>query len=298
MSAFRITAFYHFQALTEQQVQDLRKTLFDFGMEHNMRGLVLLATEGINGTVCGTPDVIEQWKQLLRSYFPEINWKDSEASELVFPRWFVKIRAQIVGMREGNAMPGREHSHISPEEWNKMMEEEDVVVIDARNVYETKIGMFDGAVDPKIRSFDEFATYVATCNIPKDKKVLMYCTGGIRCERAIYEMEKQGYSHVYQLKGGILEYLKQCPNQKYKGECFVFDHRIAVDQELQPSKKYDACPHCGDPGELTVHCKECDSACRICDVCSKEEEKNTCSKNCRYWLTHPERAPKKSLARK
>lgn len=281
-SPIHITAFYNFTPLEEGEVRTLQTALSSFGKERGMRGLVLLSTEGINGTVCGAPDVITEWKKIVTHHFPEINWKDSEADTLVYPRWFVKIRKQIVGMREGNDMPGPLHKHIEPAEWNRMMNEEDVVIIDTRNDYETKIGMFEGAIDPKIQSFDQFADYVRTADIPKDKKVLMYCTGGIRCERAIYEMEKQGYQHVYQLKGGILEYLKQCPNEKFDGECFVFDHRIAVDQELMPSKKYSACPHCGDPAQIIITCNRCSARARVCDSCSTRVERTTCSKDCRY----------------
>lgn len=247
-----------------------------------MRGLVLLATEGINGTVCGAPEVIDEWKTLVMHTFPEIAWKDSEADDLVFPRWFVKIRRRIVGLNEKELKPDGAHKHLSPAEWNRMMDEEDVVVIDARNEYETKIGMFEGAVDPKLQSFDEFSDFAKQTNIPRSKKVLMYCTGGIRCERAIYEMEKAGFPHVYQLSGGILEYLKQCPNEKFKGECFVFDHRIAVDQKLEPSKKYVACPHCGDPGDREIVCGLCEKPAHICGRCETHEDRRTCSKNCRY----------------
>jgi len=249
-----------------------------------MRGLVLVATEGINGTVCGTPDVITKWKAIVSKDFPGIDWKDSGAESLVFPRWFVKIRTRIVGLDAKELKPSTDHNHLSPEEWNRVMEEEDTVILDARNFYETKIGMFEGAVDPKIRTFDEFRDFAKTTDLPKTKKVLMYCTGGIRCERAILEMEKQGFQHVYQLQGGILAYLKQFPNVKFKGECFVFDRRVAVDQNLHPSEHFSTCPHCGNPGDIDLSCLNCKSDAVVCDDCHKEEVKRTCTKNCRYRL--------------
>ena len=141
--------------------------------------------------------------------------------------------------------------------------------------------MFKGAVDPNLKQFDEFPEYVNNCNIPKDKKVMMYCTGGIRCEKACLEMKRQGYQHVYQLKGGILQYIKECPNQKYQGECFVFDHRTAVNQDLAPSEQYRLCPHTGDPGDVTITCRNCGKEGVVHKACVGKEEYETCCKDCR-----------------
>ncbi|PIR51803.1 hypothetical protein COU77_03725, partial [Candidatus Peregrinibacteria bacterium CG10_big_fil_rev_8_21_14_0_10_49_16] len=252
MSPIAVTAVYKFLPLRKEELPVLQKELTAFGKEHGMRGLTLLAEEGVNATVCGKPEVIEEWKTLLTKHFGEMVCKDSEAEELVFPRWFVKIRTEIVGLKKSEIRPDGRYQHLTPEEWDKMMEEEDIVVLDARNIYETDIGMFEGAVDPRLREFSDFPEYVKTCGISKDKKVLMYCTGGIRCEKALIEMEQQGYEHVYQLEGGILAYLKKFPHRKFKGECFIFDHRTALDQELKQSSRYRTCPHCGDPGDIEI----------------------------------------------
>lgn len=278
----RITAFYKFVEISEKSLPVLQEELRQFGEEHGMRGLTLLAGEGLNGTVCATPEVIEQWKALLTKHFGEIIFKDSEASELVFPRWFVKIRNEIVSLRQDDVHPNGPHNHLSPEDWDKALAEEDIVVIDTRNIYETEIGMFEGALDPNLQTFQEFPEYVKSCNIPKDKKVLMYCTGGIRCEKAALEMEKQGYKNVYQLEGGILAYLKKFPGKKFKGECFVFDHRVSVDQELKPSERYKTCPHCGNPGDREISCKRCSKTQCVCQHCLKQEARETCSKNCAH----------------
>ncbi len=109
----------------------------------------------------------------------------------------------------------------------------------------------------------------------------MCCTGGIRCEKAIIEMEKHGYTDVYQLKGGILSYMREFPEGKFKGECFVFDHRVAVGKNLEPSRRYALCPHCGDPGDQPLGCMRCGKECKVCMMCIKEEAKKTCSKDCR-----------------
>ncbi len=278
----KITAFYTFKGLTEEQCRTLRNELLAFGEEHDMRGLVLIATEGINGTVCGRDEVIAEWKEKVGAQFGTIRWNDSEAGDYVFPRWFVKIRPEIVAIKQDDIRPGDLHNHISPAEWNAMVEQEDVAIIDARNTYETAIGMFEGAIDPKTDCFQEFVDFASSCTLPKDKKILMYCTGGIRCEKAVIAMEKQGYKNVYQLKGGILNYLKESPNKHFKGECFVFDHRVAVNQNLEPSKQYALCPHCGDPGDLSITCVQCGKAGVICNGCSQKDYQRTCSKLCKH----------------
>jgi UPF0176 protein len=278
---FSVTAFYKFLPIAAASLESLQQQLTVFGKVHRMGGLVLLAKEGINGTVCGSVESIDQWKKLLTESVGGLEYKDSEASTMVFRRWSVKLRPEIVALRQEGISPGGEHKHLTPEEWNKMLESDDVVVLDTRNTYETEIGMFEGAVDPQLTSFQEFPDYVKRAGIPKDKKVLMYCTGGIRCEKALLAMEKQGYEHVYQLKGGILAYIKKFPRGKFDGECFVFDHRVAVDQELQPSSRYSLCPHCGDPGDCHVTCLRCQKASVICTKCNATEACRTCSKRCR-----------------
>lgn len=278
-----IAAFYKFAPVTAADLQPRQTALKQFGLENDLRGLVLLAEEGINGTVCGRPEAVAQWKKLLISFFGEMNFNDSQADGYVFPRWFVKIREEIVTLNEdvdANQFGG----HLSPEEWDAMLESEDVVVLDARNVYETAIGTFDGAIDPGLRHFHEFPEYAAKAELPKDKPILMYCTGGIRCEKASVELKKQGYSNVFQLKGGILSYLKKFPNKRFKGECFVFDHRVSVDQELKPSQQYGLCPHCGDPGDQQIVCEQCETQTLVCTECLAQENMQTCSKRCRNEL--------------
>jgi UPF0176 protein len=284
MSSISITAFYHFATLSKDALSEIQSLLLTFGKENGMRGLVLLAPEGINGTVCADPEVIASWKDLVNQCMNTgVTFKDSSADELVFPRFFVKIKEEIVGLHQEDIAPQGEHQHITPEEWNTMTEEEDAVVLDTRNDYEVAVGKFEGAIDPKLKSFHEFPEYVKNCGIPKEKKVLMYCTGGIRCEKALLEMEKQGYKHVYQLKGGILQYLQECPEQKFEGECFVFDNRITVDQHLQPSKQYGRCPHCGDPAEEVITCDHCQLSRKICAQCETKGIR-ACSKDCRHKL--------------
>lgn len=283
MSRLIVTAFYKFLPLTTAQVADFQSTWKTFGRTRDMGGLVLVAPEGINGTICGTADDIAAFKTDVVSRVGDVIFKDSASDTQVFRRWSVKRKAEIVGLHQPDVRPAGPHKHVPPAEWNRLLAEEDVVVIDTRNDYEVAIGKFTGAIDPQLKTFGEFPAFVKQCGIPKDKKVLMYCTGGIRCEKALLEMEKQGYEHVYQLEGGILAYLAQCPNQAFQGECFVFDHRVAVDQALEPSKRYGLCRHCGDPADAPVTCAQCQEPARLCSPCAAQPQP-TCSKNCAYHL--------------
>jgi UPF0176 protein len=163
-----------------------------------------------------------------------------------------------------------------------MLQRDDIVVVDARNSYEYNIGKFKNAVDCGTYRFSEFEAFAEQANLPKDKPVLMYCTGGIRCEKASLAMQEKGFNEVYQLDGGILAYLEQFPNGLFEGECFVFDKRTAVDQQLQPTNVYDTCPHCGMPGSESVLCKACNSEQKICSDCSKLAHCHTCSKHCAH----------------
>lgn len=259
----------------------MQTELKQLGTDHQMHGLVLVAPEGINGTVSGSNEAIAQWKEHLTERFGKIDFKDSSADHQVFRRFFVKIKPEIVCIKDEKIRPQGSRKHLSPEEFHRVLQEEDVVVLDTRNDYEVAIGKFDGAIDPHIKRFHEFPAYVAQSGIPKDKKVLMYCTGGIRCEKALIAMEQQGYGHVYQLEGGILAYLQKFPEGKFRGECFVFDHRVAVDQHLQPSSVYQLCPHCGDPGDVRITCM-CGKMQKICKNCQRDRVPHTCSKRCAH----------------
>jgi len=275
-----ITACYAFVMIDATDLEDLRNELMAFGKQRNMQGLVLIAPEGINAMVAGSVDAIAEWKNLLCAKFGKIKFKDSQSDRGVFRRWSVKIKPEIVAIKDEDIQPRGNHKHLSPQAWQDMLEREDVVLVDARNAYEVAIGKFKNAVDPGINMFHEFPAFVKQGTLPKDKKVLLYCTGGIRCEKAIIAMEKEGYDNVYQLEGGILAYLEQFPDSHYEGECFVFDHRAAVDQHLRPSQIYALCPHCGDPGDLLIHCS-CGKEQKICASCSRESSRQTCSKRCR-----------------
>lgn len=294
-SPIQIAAFYHFQSVPVERVERLAERIEELGVSHGLKGLVIFAQEGINGTVSGRtrPNVdafLRDVSDLLD--FPELPRKWSEAPEFPFRRFKVRVREEIatLGKPEVQPLAPRSATHLPPEEWHRLMQEEDVVVLDTRNWYETRIGKFEGALEPQLNEFHEFSDYLQSAEIPKDKKVLIYCTGGIRCEKAIVEMNNQGFEKVFQLDGGILAYLEKFPNGKFEGECFVFDHRVAVDQELKPSQIYQLCPHCGQPADQPINCLRCDTEALVCVQCILEPNMKTCSKNCAY---HYSVAPQK-----
>lgn len=275
-----ITAFYKFFPVADPSA--LHAELSALGAALGIRGLVLLAKEGINGTVAGEAHAIAQWKERIESLAPGISFKESASPFQPFRRFHVKVREEIVHLGDPDVVPGEETGYVSPEEWHALLEREDIVVLDTRNIYETAIGMFEGAVDPQLDQFSEFPEYAARCGIPKHATVLLYCTGGIRCEKAAVAMRREGYQHVRQLRGGILAYLKEFPEGHFRGECFVFDHRAAVDSRLRPSARYRLCPHCGDPGDQRISCAHCSQPAVICETCGKESARRTCSKDCAH----------------
>lgn len=292
-SPYAIAAFYHFQSVPAERVDALAEELENLGEEMGLRGLIIFATEGINGTISGVnQEAVNAYLKKISAIlgFPELPPKWSEAPSWPFRRFRVRTREEIVtlGKPEVQPLPPKSPTHVPPEEWDRMMREEDVVVIDTRNWYETKLGKFKGALDPNIEEFSEFSAYLDKVEIPKDKKVLIYCTGGIRCEKAIVEMHNHGFESVFQLEGGILNYLEKMPNRQFEGECFVFDHRVAVDQELKPSQVFKLCPHCGQPAKDKLSCLRCDTETYVCEKCLEHEHMKTCSKNCAY---HYQRAP-------
>jgi UPF0176 protein len=289
-----ITAFYHFTSIHD--LTRVEQDLHQKAKELDLRGLLILGPEGVNSTCSATRrENLEAYKIWLCDYFgaPRIAFKDSACERAPFRRYKIKIRDEIVTTGiPGVLPPPGKNNHLSPEEWNRVMKEEpDAILIDTRNWYEYQIGTFKGALNPNIEKFTEFPEYIEKQGISKDRKMLIFCTGGIRCEKGILELQRQGYDNVHQLEGGILNYLAQYPNEQFEGECFVFDHRVAVDQLLEPSRRYGLCPHCGQPSETVVNCIRCDHSGKICGDCLKlPVRRETCSKNCAHqWELHPGR---------
>lgn len=289
-----VTSFYRFFPIASSELAVKRLALESQAARLELTGLIILAEEGCNGTVAGSADTIEIFKRSLDAHFGAGDWrfKDSRCARAPFPRFRVKVRPEIVTTRseisiEQVRQNESKHSHLTPAEWQAVLEsDEDFVLLDTRNRYETQLGVFEGCIDPQINNFKDFGAFVERCEIPKDKKVLMYCTGGIRCEKASVEMEKQGYSQVFQLEGGILRYLEEFPHRKFQGECFVFDGRVAVDQNLQPTSNWRLCPHCGQPGNRPISCGFCGDEAWVCEGCEQLEVGPSCSHDCEWKLSH------------
>jgi UPF0176 protein len=280
----RVSTFYLFKRLEDNFIKQLKDRLEALAeVEPSLCGLILLGSEGINSTIAGSEQAVKKLKQLISLELEDSIWfKDSKCEFLPFSRFKVKIKPEIVTLGRPDLVPDKKvNHHLSPEEWDQALADEDVVCIDTRNTYETDIGIFKGALDFRIDDFQEFTAKMQESGIDKDKKILIYCTGGIRCEKAILELQELGYNNVFQLNGGIINYLAEKPNSNWQGECFVFDHRVALDQNLQPSKQFYLCPHCGQPGTQAIECRQCGTEQVVCDTCLEAApEKETCSKNC------------------
>lgn len=245
-----VAALYKFVKL--QDCAAMRTTLLERCDELGINGTLLLATEGINGTIAGSRSSIDQILEYLRRdpRLADLEHKESAAEKPPFFRMKVKLKKEIVTMGVPGIDPTEQvGQYVKPEDWNALISDPDVLLIDTRNDYEVKVGTFKGALDPHITTFREFPEYVRNNIDPENKpRIAMFCTGGIRCEKASAYMLEQGFAEVYHLQGGILKYLENVPEAEslWQGECFVFDQRVAVAQGLAPGH-YELCYACSRP---------------------------------------------------
>jgi UPF0176 protein len=245
-----VAALYKFVALPDYR--ELREPLLDACLNAGVKGTLLLATEGINGTIAGSRLAIDEVLAYLKSdaRFNDIDHKESLDSELPFYRMKVKLKKEIVTMgREGIDPKILVGHYVEPQDWNALISDPEVTVIDTRNHYECDIGSFEGAINPQTTTFKEMPAFVDEQLDPAEhKKVAMFCTGGIRCEKSTAYLLEQGFDEVYHLKGGVLKYLEEVPKEQslWRGECFVFDNRVAVDHDLNVGS-YDQCHGCRHP---------------------------------------------------
>jgi len=245
-----VVALYKFVAL--EKPERLRGPLLDLMQAHGIRGTLLLAIEGINGTVAGSRAAINALLAWLKNdpRFSGLEHKESVTDEMPFYRSKVKLKKEIVTMGVADIDPIRNTgNYVSPQDWNTLIEDPEVTLIDTRNDYEVQIGTFDNAINPETSNFREFPEFVKSSLDPeKHKKIAMFCTGGIRCEKSTAYLKQQGFADVYQLRGGILKYLEEVPEKDshWHGECFVFDERVTVDHSLNRGH-YDQCHACRMP---------------------------------------------------
>jgi UPF0176 protein len=245
-----IAAFYKFVGLDDYQ--NRRQPLLNLCQQYKIKGTILLAAEGINGTIAGTRSSIDTILDYLRAdpCFTDLEHKESTATKSPFDRLKVRLKQEIVTFGIPTVNPSNlVGTYVKPQDWNELITNPDVLVIDTRNQYEVEIGSFVGSIDPHTDSFTEFPAYVAAHLDPQQhKQIAMFCTGGIRCEKATSYLLSQGFENVYHLQGGILKYLEEIPaaESQWEGECFVFDDRVAITHGLAPGT-HQLCWGCGNP---------------------------------------------------
>lgn len=245
-----IVALYKFVTLDDYQ--ELRETLLEMLKSNEILGTLILASEGINGTVGGSRDAIDLLLKFLTDdpRFEDLVWKESYFDDPPFRKTKVKAKAEIVTMGIDGVDPNAEvGTYVEPKDWNEIISDPEMLVIDCRNDYEFEVGSFENAVNPNTEAFRDFPTYVEENLDPTvHKKVAMFCTGGIRCEKSTSFLKQRGFENVYHLKGGILKYLEEieAENSMWNGECYVFDRRVTVVDGVLPGS-YAMCFQCGYP---------------------------------------------------
>jgi UPF0176 protein len=252
----QVAAFYRFVPLASEELPLWRTRILELGRATGLLGTILLATEGINGTVAGSDASVAALLELLRAdpRLADLEVKRSEATGAVFHRFKVRLKAEIVTMAEPSAQPARGTGvPVPPEHWNALLDDPGTLAIDTRNHYEVALGSFAGAIDPGTEHFRDFPAWVEQHLRPlvaqrRPQRLALFCTGGIRCEKATAHLLNQGFEQVLQLQGGILNYLEQVTEaeSRWRGECYVFDQRVALDHRLQPGT-YHVCHACGLP---------------------------------------------------
>ena len=280
-SDLTVAALYHFTNLNN--LQDKQSDLEIICKNNSILGTLLLATEGINGTIAGSTqgiqivvDHIKNWEEI-----SDLELKYSFSSHQNFNRLKIKIKDEIVTMGKGDINVKEESgTYVDPKDWNNLISQEDVIVIDARNEYEVSMGQFSGAIDPKTDTFRQFPNWADQLSQDSDtpKKVAMYCTGGIRCEKASSYMKTLGFDEVFHLKGGILKYLEVIPEEEslWSGECFVFDDRVSLVHGLEEGE-YSLCYGCQDPvspKDRNSDLYEAGVSCPSCYNTLSEQKKN------------------------
>ncbi|AIL64900.1 putative rhodanese-related sulfurtransferase [Rickettsiales bacterium Ac37b] len=270
MSDMVVSSFYKFTNL--DSYQEWKWPLLEFCRANELKGTILLALEGINASISGTRKNVTHLYDYLQNNIGVNVYnsflKENYVKDHPFLRMKVKLKQEIVRMKAGELNMKENGQYIEPKDWDEFISRKDVITIDTRNNYEVALGIFEGAINPKTRTFTELPIWIEN-NIAgaKDAKIAMYCTGGIRCEKSTAYLKERGFQEVYHLKGGILQYFQDTKNVsgKWQGDCFVFDDRVAVDAELNPIHSM-LCKVCQKilttddlkhTGESIEHCAKC-----------------------------------------
>jgi UPF0176 protein len=253
-SEYQIITFYEFKRLENlPEIKCALKTAMD---ELTVRGTIIIAEEGFNATVSGLRGDIEKFIAILENVFAtELHYKSSFHAARPFLKAKVRVKKEIVSLRKPVDLAKGAGTHVKSAEWNRIIADENTLILDTRNDYEVEIGTFRGAVNPRVEKFSDLPEYVAENFDPQaNKQVAVFCTGGIRCEKFAPLLVEMGFEKVFQLEGGILKYLEETPENEslWQGECFVFDDRIAVDSRLHSGKSEDARPLSINPPQKSV----------------------------------------------
>jgi len=257
--------------------------LLNFCKENEIKGKVLIAKEGINGTISGTKKQVKDFENKIKSIkeFSDLSFRITIANNHPYKKTLVRLRNEIVTSKF-NIQVEKVGKHLTPKQINELYDKkEDFVILDARNNYESKIGKFKNAITPDIRYFRDFPKVIKNLEKYKNKKIVMYCTAGIRCEKASALLIKNGFQDVNQLQGGIISYINEFPDSNFEGRCFMFDDRISIETG-ENTKEIALCEKCHKPSGNYINCQnvKCNKFFIMCEDCN-EEWKDTCSKFCR-----------------
>jgi UPF0176 protein len=282
---YKVILYYNFKPIPD--VDSFIKDHRSFCKDNELKGRIYVSEEGINGTLAGTDASVDAYKSYLNSQpgFANTEYKDDESDNIPFAKLIVKKRPEIVSLRADIELNPNEEAqgYLDPSEWRNVIESgEEYVMIDVRNNYESKIGHFEGAILPDLENFYDFPKWVDESGIEKDKKILMYCTGGIRCEKFSILMRKKGYNDVNQLHGGILNYAKVENGAHFKGKCFVFDDRLVVPVNPDDEEPISQCEISGVPCDTYINCANME--CNRLFICAEEaaiEMEGCCCEDCK-----------------
>jgi len=286
---YLILLYYHYTKIPDPEA--FREKHHLFCLDQNLRGRIIVAPEGLNGTVSGLEEDCQKYMSELENdpLFKGIEFKVDQSDIPAFQKMHVRVKEEIVRSSLGHINPNeRTGIHLEPKEFKKLKGDDDVVVLDVRSKYEHEMGRFKDAITLDIENFRDFPDKVEELKSSfADKKILTYCTGGIKCEKASAFLLEQGFENVYQLHGGIIKYGLEVGGEDFDGKCYVFDNRIAVDVNSVNPKVISKCYVCQEPSDRMVNCSNpvCNRHVPICEKCGWELE-GGCSKECR---DHPEK---------
>jgi len=271
---YKVISFYKYTRIDNPE--NLSKELKTICIKLKILGRILVSEEGINAAVSGTKERIKNLKKVLKQKFANLTFREQNCKNNAYHKLVVRPRKEIVvfGKKVNLNKTGK---HLSPKEFNKTIKQKNVVILDARNDYEYKVGKFEKAIELGIKTFKEFPKKIKKIEQLKNKKIVMYCTGGIRCEKASAFLKEKGFKHVYQLQGGIINYANKSSKDQFKGTCFVFDDRLSA--EL--GEPISSCEICGNLNDEIINCYnlDCDKLFVCCKKCQKKMNKN-CSEEC------------------